>query len=61
MIYGTTGVEQIQLNEETIWSGGPNNNTNPEMAEILPEIKRLFFEGKYQEADDLANARNNFV
>ncbi|WP_372772591.1 glycoside hydrolase N-terminal domain-containing protein [Mangrovibacterium sp.] len=56
MIYGTTGVEQIQLNEETIWSGGPNNNTNPEMAKVLPEITRLFFEGKYQEADDLANA-----
>ncbi|PTN09553.1 glycosyl hydrolase family 95 catalytic domain-containing protein [Mangrovibacterium marinum] len=56
MIYGTTGAEQIQLNEETLWSGGPNNNTNPEMAKILPEINRLFFEGKYQEADDLANA-----
>ena len=56
MIYGTTGVEQVQLNEETIWSGGPGNNTNPEMAKVLPEITRLFFEGKYQEADNLANA-----
>lgn len=28
MVFGTPGVEQIQLNEETIWAGRPNNNAN---------------------------------
>ncbi len=56
MVYGGTAVDQIQLNEETVWSGGPNKNINPEIAEVMPEIVKLFFEGKYQEADDLANA-----
>ncbi|MGD9929235.1 MAG: glycoside hydrolase N-terminal domain-containing protein [Mangrovibacterium sp.] len=56
MIYGATGVDQIQLNEETVWSGGPNSNVNPEKAALLPKLVDLFFEGKYQETDDLANA-----
>ncbi|MFV0378133.1 MAG: glycosyl hydrolase family 95 catalytic domain-containing protein [Mangrovibacterium sp.] len=56
MVYGTTGLEQIQLNEETVWSGGPNSNVNPDKAALLPELVKLFFEGKYQETDDLANA-----
>ena len=29
MVYGTPGTEQIQLNEESIWAGRPNNNANP--------------------------------
>ena len=29
MVYGTPATEQIQLNEETIWAGRPNNNANP--------------------------------
>lgn len=56
MIYGTIGQEQIQLNEETIWSGGPNNNTDPGIAQVLPQIAELFFQGKYKEAEDLAVA-----
>ncbi len=56
MIYGGTELDRIQLNEETVWSGGPNKNINPEIAEVMPEIVSLFFEGKYKEADDLANA-----
>ncbi|MEQ8580469.1 MAG: glycoside hydrolase N-terminal domain-containing protein [Marinoscillum sp.] len=57
MVYGTPGLENIQLNEETLWSGGPHRNDNPETREILPEIRQLLFEGKYQEAHNLANAR----
>ena len=35
MVYGTPGIEQIQLNEETIWAGRPNNNANPNHWSIL--------------------------
>lgn len=54
MIFGQPGKEQLQLNEETVWAGGPNNNTNPAIKEVLPQITKLFFEGKYVEAENLA-------
>ena len=53
MVYGKPGVEQIQLNEETLWAGSPNNNYNPEALSHLPEIRQLLFEGKYLEAQTL--------
>ena len=57
MVFGTPAVEHIQLNEETIWAGQPNNVVNPNAKEALPEVCRLIFEGKYKEAQDLANAK----
>ena len=57
MVFGTPAVEHIQLNEETIWAGQPNNVVNPNAKEALPEVRRLIFEGKYKEAEDLANAK----
>jgi alpha-L-fucosidase 2 len=57
MVFGTPAVEHIQLNEETIWAGQPNNVVNPNAKEALPEVRRLIFEGKYKEAQDLANAK----
>lgn len=56
MVYGNPAAEQIQLNEETIWAGQPHNNLNPEAKEWIPEIRRLVFEGKYREAQDMAKA-----
>ena len=57
MVYGTPAVEHIQLNEETIWAGQPNNVVNPNAKQYLPEVRRLIFEGKYKEAQELANAK----
>ena len=57
MVFGTPAVEHIQLNEETIWAGQPNNVVNPNAKRALPEVRRLIFEGKYKEAQDLANAQ----
>ena len=57
MVFGTPAVEHIQLNEETIWAGQPNNVVNPNAKETLPEVRRLIFEGKYKEAQELANAK----
>lgn len=56
MLYGNPGAEQIQLNEETIWAGRPNNNASPEAKEWLPKIRELVFAGKYKEAQDLCTA-----
>ena len=55
MVYGGCGREELQLNEETIWAGGPHNNVNPAAREALPEVRRLIFEGRYKEAFDLCD------
>ena len=57
MVFGTPAVEHIQLNEETLWAGQPNNVANPHAKDALPEVRRLIFESKYQEAQDLANSQ----
>ena len=56
MVYGIPNKENIQLNEETLWSGGPNRNDNPNAKAILDDIRQLLFNGKYKEAHDMANA-----
>ena len=53
MIYGGTDVEEIQLNEETFWSGQPHNNNSTESVGVLSEVRRLIFEGKEREAEKL--------
>jgi alpha-L-fucosidase 2 len=55
MVFGTPAVERIALNEETIWAGQPNNVVNPNAKAALPEVRRLIFEGKYKEAQLLAD------
>lgn len=57
MVYGTPAVERIQLNEETIWAGQPNHICNPAAKENLPKVRQLIFEGKYKEAEQLANEK----
>jgi alpha-L-fucosidase 2 len=57
MVFGNPANELIQLNENTIWAGGPNRNDNPDALEALPIIRQLIFDGKYIEAQDLANEK----
>ena len=57
MVFGTPAVERIQLNEETIWAGQPNQVCNPAAKENLPKVRQLIFEGKYKEAELLANEK----
>ena len=57
MIYGDPYKEKIQLNENTVWAGQPNRNDNPDAKEALPEVRKLIFEGKYKEAQDLVNQK----
>jgi alpha-L-fucosidase 2 len=55
MVYGNVARETIQLNEHTLWSGGPNRNDNPAALAALPEIRKLILDGKQKEAEKLAN------
>ena len=57
MVFGTPTVERIQLNEETIWAGQPNNVCNPDAREYLPKVRQLIFDGRYKEAQELANEK----
>jgi len=57
MVYGDPCKEVIQLNENTVWAGSPCRNDNPDAREALPEVRKLIFEGKYKEAQDLINQK----
>ncbi|WP_417939485.1 glycosyl hydrolase family 95 catalytic domain-containing protein [Flavobacterium sp. RS13.1] len=54
MVFGDPAVERLQLNEETIWAGSPNSNAHTKSIEALPKVRQLVFEGKFDEAQDLA-------
>ncbi len=55
MVYGGTDTEEIQLNEETFWSGGPHNNNSTASLQRLTEVRSLIFDGKEKEAEDIIN------
>ena len=57
MIFGGIETERLQLNEDTLWGGGPYDPANPEAREALPEIRRLLAAGHYAEAQALAQAK----
>ncbi|HSC52968.1 MAG TPA: glycoside hydrolase family 95 protein [Phnomibacter sp.] len=54
-VYGNVETEIIQLNEHTVWSGSPNRNDNLLAFDSLGEIRKLIFEGKQKDAEQLAN------
>ncbi len=54
MIHGGLARENLQLNEDTFWAGGPHNNINPAARASLPKIRQFINQGKYTEASDLA-------
>ena len=53
MVFGGTETEQLQLNEDTVWAGGPYDPSNPEALNALPKARELIFTGKYKEAHEL--------
>jgi len=54
MIFGGPSTERLQLNEESVWTGSPRWDANPDALKNLPRVRRLLFEGKYAEAEKLA-------
>lgn len=53
MVFGGARDERLQLNETSLWSGGPQDADNPEALAALPEVRRLLFAGQYAEAEKL--------
>lgn len=53
MVYGGTSREELQLNEETLWGGGPYRNDNPKALESLAEVRNLIFSGKTMDSQNL--------
>lgn len=53
MVFGGADTEQIQLNEETFWSGSPYNNNSQEALAHLDEVRQLIFDGREEQAHKL--------
>ncbi len=53
MVFGGISRERLQLNEETVWAGGPGNNLPKGFRDILPQAQDLIFSEKYLEAENL--------
>lgn len=53
MVFGGVERERLQLNEDTLWSGQPRDDSNPRAREVLPEVRRLIAAGEYAAADEL--------
>jgi len=54
MVYGDVGMERIQLNEKSLWSGSPTENDNPDAYASIDSIRNLLNAGKYREAHVMA-------
>ena len=59
MLYGGIEQEEIQLNEETFWSGGPHHNNSDKAKDALPKIRELIFQNKFKDAESMIN--NTFL
>ncbi|MFC5666600.1 glycoside hydrolase N-terminal domain-containing protein [Kitasatospora misakiensis] len=55
MVFGGVDAEQLQLNEDTLWAGGPYEPANSQGLANLPEIRRRVFAGEWESAQDLIN------
>jgi len=57
MVHGGTDHEFLQLNEDTLWSGGPYDPANPDAQTALPEVRRLVFAGQFADAATLVGQK----
>jgi alpha-L-fucosidase 2 len=56
MVFGVPQEERLQINEDTLWTGGPHDYVREDAYKYLPEIRRLILEGKEHEAEALCGA-----
>ena len=54
MVFGDVGVERLQINDDTLWSGGPGGWDTPGAKAALAEVRRLALAGDYAAADKAA-------
>jgi alpha-L-fucosidase 2 len=57
MIFGGVKDENIQFNEDTLWTGGPHEYQHSGAVAYLPVVRKLLFEGKQREAEKLAGEK----
>ena len=57
MVFGGIHQERLQLNEDTLWAGGPHDPANPEALAALPEVRRLIAAGDHEAAQKLAQEK----
>lgn len=55
MIYGRPAKELIQLNEDSVYSGGRQERMPNQACQYLPELRRLVREGEHERAEELVN------
>ncbi|OPJ65129.1 glycoside hydrolase family 95 protein [Clostridium oryzae] len=53
MVFGGVETEHIQVNEETVWDGGPRNRVNKDALKYIPKVRQLLLEGNVAEAEKL--------
>jgi alpha-L-fucosidase 2 len=56
MVFGGTDTERLQLNEDSLWAGGPHDYARPGAVQHLEEIRRLVVEEKWNQAQRLIDA-----
>ncbi len=54
MVFGRAPECRVQFNEHTVWTGFPRAYARTNAVSVLPEIRRLLFDGKQKEAEALA-------
>ena len=50
MVFGNTDTERLQLNEDTLWAGGPHDYSNTQGASNLSQIRQLVFQNQWSQA-----------
>jgi alpha-L-fucosidase 2 len=53
MVFGGIEHERLQLNEDTLWAGGPYDPSHAAAREALPRVRRLIASGAFAEAERL--------
>lgn len=53
MTFANIEKEQIQLNEDSVWYGGPIDMNNPDALKNLHKIRSLLFEGQIKQTEEL--------
>lgn len=53
-VFGRVYKETLIFNEESVWTRWPDDRHNPDSRGKLPEVRRLLLEGRFEEAQTLA-------
>jgi alpha-L-fucosidase 2 len=54
MVFGNVENERLEINEESVWTGEQRWDANPDALKNLPKVRQFLFDGKYKEAEELA-------